>query len=120
MSATTLLLSDDWDICLDSSGNIAVAIDAYAIAQNVANAVRLFTDDAYYFPQDGIPHFGIELGKNAKELVLLRSRLIRAALAVEGVAAATITNLGVNRETRAVTGTITLTTMQGETADVAL
>ena len=44
----TLLLSDDWDLMLDSGGNIRTATGAYGIAQNVANRVRLFTNDAYY------------------------------------------------------------------------
>ena len=43
----TLLLSDDWDLMLDSGGNIRTATGAYGIAQNVANRVRLFTNDAY-------------------------------------------------------------------------
>ena len=53
----SLLLDVEWDIQLDASGNIAVTTGDYAVAQNVSNAVRLFTNDAYYDPDRGIPHF---------------------------------------------------------------
>ena len=43
----SLLLDAEWDIQLDASGNIAVTTGDYAVAQNVSNSVRLFTDDAY-------------------------------------------------------------------------
>ena len=39
--AYTMLLNDKWDIHVDEAGNIATTTDDYAIAQNVANAVRL-------------------------------------------------------------------------------
>ena len=63
--ALSLALNNNWDIHTDKNGNIAVVKDAYAIAQNCANAVRLFTNDAYFNRDRGIPHFDIELGKKA-------------------------------------------------------
>lgn len=121
MSDCTLYLDpDDWDIALDASGSLKLAGGAYAIAQNVANAIRLFTNDAYYYPQRGLPHFALDLGQTDRKLTLLRASLIEAALDVEGVAAATIIGLAVNPVTRAATGTIRITTSEGESADVAL
>ena len=52
-----MLDPDEWDLILDDGGQIVDTAGAYGIAQNVANAVRLFTDDAYYFRDRGIPHF---------------------------------------------------------------
>ena len=51
----SLLLSDDWDLQLDVTGNIATTTGAYAIAQNVANSIRLFTDDASVVEASGHP-----------------------------------------------------------------
>lgn len=59
----TLLLTDDWDLTLDSAGDIATSTGAYSIAQNVGNAVRLFTNDAWFNPERGIPHFAIDLAR---------------------------------------------------------
>ena len=46
MSAYTLFLNDEWDITLNEDGKIKTARDAYAVAQNASNAVRLFKNDA--------------------------------------------------------------------------
>ena len=43
---TLMLDPDEWDLILDDGGQIVDTAGAYGIAQNVANAVRLFTDDA--------------------------------------------------------------------------
>lgn len=117
MTDHTLLLDTDvWDLTLDAGGNIATSSGPYAIAQNVANAVRLFTSDAWYDPERGIPHFITDLGFLPQESVV-RSRVGAAARGVEGVATAQVENLGI--EERMLTGNIRLTTTDGESADVA-
>lgn len=73
-----------WDLTLDSVGNIAITQGELATAQNVANEARLFTDDAYFIQDQGIPHFVVELGQNGNESVL-RSYLRDASLKVEDV-----------------------------------
>lgn len=113
--ARTLFLDSQWDVTVDGGGNIATAQDAYAIAQNVANAVRLFTDDAYFDRDRGIPHFDIELG-HRPPIGVLRTRILRAARGVEGVADA---NVEFDRDERVLGGEITLTLTNGETATVA-
>ena len=110
MSAHTLLLDDGWDINVDASGNIAKATGDYAIAQNVANAFRLFTNDAWFFPERGIPHFLIELRK-APKINVLKVRLRKAALAVEGVTDCEIDLLNV--EGRDLSGVALLTLESG-------
>lgn len=116
----TLILTEDWDLTLDSAGDIATTTGAYSIAQNVANAIRLFTDDAWYDPDRGIPHFAIDLAR-MPALSVFRSRVLAAARGVDGVADAAVTITGVNdRNERKLEGYITLTTTTGETADVAI
>ena len=116
MAKSLTLDLDNWDLTLDAAGNIATCLDAYAIAQNVANAVRLFTKDAWYDGQRGIPHFNTDLGPRP-DASLIRSRIRKAAVGVEGVAAATV-NLE-SDEDRVLGGDIQLTLTTGETADVS-
>lgn len=113
MNGHTLYLTpDNWDITLDSSGRIARSTQAYAIAQNVANAVRLFTGEAFFAMDEGIPHFDIELGKTRPALSVLRARMREAALNVEGVLDAQITLDDVQE--RKLTGEILLTVADGD------
>lgn len=113
MTAHTLYLRPDtWDITLDSCGRIARSVQAYAIAQNVANAVRLFTGEAFFAMDEGIPHFDIELGKTRPALSVLRARMREAALNVEGVLDAQITLDDV--QDRKLTGEILLTVADGD------
>lgn len=85
MSAYTLMLDDNWDITLTGDGKIKTATEAYAIAQNASNAVRLFRRDAYFDQQKGIPHFDIELGHKTAAIPILESRIRQTLLTVEGV-----------------------------------
>jgi hypothetical protein len=96
----------------------AAEITAQGIAQNVANAFRLFTNDAYFFTDQGIPHFIIELNAHPK-INILRSRLKKVALQVEGVKDCTI-NLMATDEDRALNGYAELTLINGEKTTVAI
>lgn len=87
---TLFLHPDTWDLCLDVSGNIAVASDQYAIAQSVANKCRVFMKDLYYSQQDGIPYLEKILGRNRFSLSLYRQYLQDAALSVPGVVTAKV------------------------------
>ena len=108
MNGHTLYLTpDNWDITLDSSGRLQTSANAYAIAQNVANAVRLFTNEAFFAMDEGIPHFEIELGFTRPALSVLRARIREAALNVEGVLDAAVNLDGVRD--RKLTGEILLT-----------
>jgi hypothetical protein len=94
--ATTLLLDrTNWDLCLDASGNIAVAAEPYALEQDVSSECRVFEGEAYYDTTIGIPYFGQVLGQ-AVPAQLLKERLALAAKRVPGVtsARAFLTDLG--------------------------
>lgn len=80
----TLSLTSKWDLTLDGVGRIALSNGAAATAQNVANEARLFTNDAYFVQEQGIPHFAAHLKKNVSP-ALLRSYLHKAAMRVEDV-----------------------------------
>lgn len=94
----SLLLDKNWDITVDSSGNLAVVDNNYSIAQAVANAVKLFTNDAYFDTQAGIPHFEISLKRNVSTTVV-RTRIKEAAESVPGVKSATVNIVEINNNT---------------------
>lgn len=87
MMQTILLTSDDWDLVVDTAGNIAVASDPYARAQDAASEIRLFQRDAYYDQTRGIPYWIDTLGK-APPLAVVKAHIVAAAKLAPGVAAA--------------------------------
>lgn len=117
MSAYTLYLDENWDITLNTDGKIKIADGAYAIAQNGSNAVRLFTNDAYFDQQKGIPHFDIELGHNIASVPILESRTKQALLQVEGISDA-LAVLEVEKN-RILGGNAYITLTGGETAKIS-
>jgi hypothetical protein len=80
---TLLLTLDQWDLCLDSSGNIAVATDPYSVAQDVASACRTFLGECWYNTTLGVPYFQDVLGQ-LPPIALLKQLLSDAALTVPG------------------------------------
>ena len=126
----TLTLDADWDLQLDAAGNIMTSSGDYAVAQNVANAVRLFTNDAYYDPDRGIPHFAITLGRKPS-MSVFRAVVRQAALGVDGVKAADVKDIQLVRKDtsspagdaitpRTLTGDIRLTMEDGETYGISI
>ena len=109
----SLFLSDNWDIGLDSSGNIETTGGLYCDAQNVANAVRLFTRDAYLAQNKGVPHFSLDLGV-IPALSEVRSWYRKAAKTVENIRSASVEITAVDKENRTLRGIITATSDNGE------
>jgi hypothetical protein len=88
-SFDTLLLSvDQWDLTVDSLGNIARASAPYALAQDVASAARTFLGEVYYDTTVGVPYLQQILGKNPPAQ-FIQNQLAAAALTVPGVVKAT-------------------------------
>lgn len=85
--ATLLLDQGQWDLVIDSGGDIAMATPPYALAQDVASAVRLFLGELWYNTPKGIPYFDTVLGK-LPPFTLLIGYIEKAALTVPGVVSA--------------------------------
>jgi hypothetical protein len=84
----TLLLDQVlWDLCLDSSGNIAMASNPYAIAQDVASAIRVYLGELWYDTTQGVPYNSQVLGQNPP-IALLKALFVKAALTVPEVVSA--------------------------------
>ncbi|EEO27188.1 hypothetical protein [Oxalobacter paraformigenes] len=60
---TMFLNPDTWDLVVDVDGNIAMASDSYAIAQDVASACRLWKGEARYDTTRGMPYEQSILGQ---------------------------------------------------------
>jgi hypothetical protein len=110
-----LLDRTTWDLCKDANGNIAVADSPYALAQDVACAIRLFKGELWFDTTKGVPHFQQILG-HRPSLSVLKAALQTAALTVPEVATATVFVSGVkNRE---VQGQVQVTSTTGATVPV--
>lgn len=84
---TLLLDRTTWDVLTDAAGNIAKASEPYAIAQDVASAIRLFKTELWYNRKKGIPYFQKILGKQPP-LPFFKAQVVKAALSVPEVASA--------------------------------
>jgi hypothetical protein len=112
---TTIYLSPQtWDLCVDASGNIAMASDPYATAQDVASACSIWQGELWYDTQAGIPYLSV-LGQPVS-LSYIKGQLVAAALTVDGVASAQVfISLIQNRK---LTGQVQVTLESGETLTV--
>lgn len=118
MKKRSLLLNNKWDIFLSPSGDIALTDGLFCDAQNVANAVRLFTNDAYLAKDKGVPHFAIDLGLMPSASVV-RSRFRKAANEVENIADSEVTITDITPG-RVLEGYIDAITDEGEALRVEL
>lgn len=115
---TSLVLAlNDWDLCADAKGNIAVASDPYAMAQDVACACKLFLGELWYDTSKGVPWFEDVLG-HAPSQGLMQALIEQAAMTVPGVVAARCTIDEVAN--RQVTATVRFTDETGRTNEVTL
>lgn len=82
---TLLLDQTAWDLVVDAVGNIAMASPPYALAQDVASALRTFLGEVWYDTTEGVPYWTTILGK-LPPVSLLIEILNQQALTVTGVA----------------------------------
>lgn len=74
----------NWDLVIDAEGNIAAAEEPYAVAQDVATAVKLFAGELWYDKNKGVPYWASILGLRPP-LSYVKAQLVRAALTVPRV-----------------------------------
>ncbi len=84
---TLLLDRADWDLLVDANGNIAMASNPYALAQDAASAIRTFVGECYYDAAKGVPYFQSILGQSPSASYLT-ARFEAAALTVPEVVTA--------------------------------
>lgn len=116
---TLLLDLANWDLCIDSNGNIAMAGPPYSLAQDVASACRTLLGEVWYDSTVGVPWLQQILGQ-APPLNLLQEYLVQAALTVPGVESATCVIESFNYATRTVTGQIQFVDTNGVSQSVSI
>lgn len=84
MASTLLLNTLAWDLALDVSGNIALATEPYAQAQDAASSIRTFASEVYYDQARGMPYWAQILGQSPSAS-LLKAKVEQNALLVPGV-----------------------------------
>lgn len=109
---TTLLLDQSiWDICLDVSNNLALTSPPYAVAQDVASAVKTFIGEVWYDTTLGLPYFQQVLG-HKPPLALVALQIEEAALAVPGVTSALAT-LALDADVGTIVGNVVVIDQSG-------
>jgi len=112
---TLLLDTTAWDLTSDLDGNIAMATNPYAIAQDVASALRLFKGECFFDTTRGVPYFNQILGR-APPLAFLKAKFVTAAMTVPEVVNAIAFVASIIG--RKVTGQVQVTTSAGVTFPV--
>ena len=92
---TLLLDRAEWDLVLDSAGNIAVASEPYSLGQDAASAVKTFSDggpggvgECYFDTTLGVPYFTEIFRGPPASVSRIKQLFVDAALTVPGVSSA--------------------------------
>lgn len=110
---TLFLTPGEWDLTLDANGNIALASNPYALAQDAASACRTFLGEIYYQTNAGIPYWQQILG-HLPTLQYVKSQLVAAAMTVPEVVSAQAFITGITAD-RQLQGQIQVTDASGIT-----
>lgn len=97
MSSTLLLDTAAWDLVLDANGNIAVAAEPYALAQDAASAIKTWSGEVYYDTTLGVLWRNI-LGKTPNPGLIKQQCQSQAAL-VPDVASVRVLLQSIGRQT---------------------
>jgi hypothetical protein len=107
---TLLLNQSNWDLTVDATGNIAMATDPYAPAQDAASACRVFLGEQWYDTTLGIPYFSQILGAFPPQFNLLKAWLVQTSETVPEVISAVAFITAFNRRSVGAQVQLTLTT----------
>jgi hypothetical protein len=110
---TLALDSINWDLVLDSAGNIVVLTGIQALVQDAASACMLYAGELWYDTTQGVPYFQ-QLWGQLPPQSLVEAKFADAALSVIGVVSASVTIKAFTQ--RGVSGTVTVTDSSGNTA----
>ena len=112
---TLLLDVGAWDLVLNTNGDIALASEPYAIAQDVASAVRTFLGEVYYDTTQGVPYWQKILGY-VPPLPYVKKVIEKVALTVPLVAHAQVSFISFSG--RVLTGQIKIIDVNGVASGV--
>ena len=115
---TMQLDTSTWDLMLDGSGNLAIADESYSVAQDVASACLVFSGECYYDNTLGIPWKSEVLGKRPSPGFIqqkMQEEALKLPIVDNAVAAVFF-----DRVTRSTRGTIRVTDINGNPAQVTI
>jgi hypothetical protein len=112
---TLLLDTEKSDLVLDANGDIALADTPYAIAQDVATAIKTFPGDCWYDQTLGLPYFENILGE-FPPLQYVSQRIIDAALSVPNISSVQLAGLDLSN--RKLTGQVQIIDIDGASSGV--
>lgn len=107
---TALLDIVTWDLVVDAGGNIAVASNPYALAQDSASEIRLYQGELYWDTTRGVPYDDQILGKSPPLSYMKKQFVTAAELTPEVVAARAFIQSFVDRK---ITGQVQVTDKDG-------
>jgi hypothetical protein len=116
---TLLLDTVLWDLTVDAAGNIALATEPYALAQDVSSAVRLFLGELWYDNTQGIDYTRKILGESPP-LAVFQEYMVGAALTVPDVVSAVCIVESYDFATRHVEGQLQFVDVNGNNGSIAL
>lgn len=108
-----------WDLFLDSSGNIAMAQPPYALAQDVASAIKTFLGEVWYDDTIGIPYLAKILGQ-VPPISVFQQYMVDAAESVPGVVSAVCLISSYSPLTRKVIGQVQFTDESNVTGSISI
>ena len=111
---TLLLDTVTWDLVVDSSGNIAMATEPYALAQDAASACKLFQGELWYDTDQGIPYFQAPILGAMPPLSLIRKNYERAANGVPDIESVKVFIAAIGRD-RVLSGQVQVTSSKAAT-----
>lgn len=113
---TLLLNPATWDLLVDAAGNIALADEPYALAQDAASAIKLFQGELWFDTTQGVPYFEQIFGR-PPNIPLIKAKFVTAAKTVPGVLAAVVFITAF--EDRGIRGQVQVTNSTGVTTAAA-
>lgn len=117
---TMLLDLTNWDLVVDAAGNWAMASAPYAIAQDVASAIKTFAAEVWYDSLLGIPYFATILGQTPP-VTLFQEYMVAAAVSVPDVVDSPPPQCVITSFVeRQVAGQVTFTDIDGNTQTIPL
>lgn len=116
--STLLLDQSAWDLVLNSNGDIALASPPYALAQDVASAVRTFLGELWYDTTQGLPYWTQILGKLPSSSLLIEL-INQVVLTVTGVVSSQTIITGFSPVTREVSGQIQFVDVNNQSTTVS-
>jgi hypothetical protein len=116
MASTLFLNPATWDLTLDADGNIAIAPEPYALAQDAASAIKTFAGEVCWDTTLGIPYLDQIFGL-APPVALMKQYFVQAALSVSPeIVTAQVFLTSLDPNSRRLSGQVQMASRAGQTS----